>query len=346
MSFFRNEKKRAESVVLIDVGTASVAGAYARYGKKEQPTLLYTRRFPVEMRGNEAPEVAMLRALQILGTTLIKEGAPVLARATGSGSADNIFVSIDAPWQTTSVRVEDFEQKTPFVFTKNLVAKELEKRRAAVSGKIIADESVIGTILNGYETNDPYGKKAHRASIVVLTSSIDEKVARGILSTLQSLYHTRRILPIAGDSLRYQAMRMAFPHERDALIIDATSPLTSIALIRKNLFVAMAQTADRSTGTDSWTNGIAAKLGELAKSYPLPRTIFLLAREQETLSLQKTLDTMHLGKLWLSDNPPKIVPVLASHLAGFARQTTTAPPDIQLLLMALYWQRRTPDEKA
>lgn len=344
MSFFRREKKGAESVVLVDVGTSSVAGAYVRYIKGEQPALLYTRRFPVETREKEVPEAGMLRALQILGATLIKEGAPVLARATGSGRADNIFVSIDAPWQTTSVRVQDFEQKTPFIFTKGLVTKELEKTRATVSGKIIADESVIGTILNGYETSDPYGKRAHRASIVVLTSSIDEKVAHGILSVLQGLYHTRRILPIAGDSLRYQAMRMAFPHERDALIIDATSPLTSIALIRKDLFVAIAQTADRSADTESWTSGIAAKLGELAKTYPLPRTIFLLAREPETLSLQKTLDTMHLGKLWLSDNPPRIVSVLASHLAGSIRQTTTAPPDLQLLLMALYWLRRVPDE--
>ncbi|MHB8660633.1 MAG: hypothetical protein ACYC75_01680 [Minisyncoccota bacterium] len=343
MGFF-SSKKHTESIVLIDVGTNSVAGAYAHYKEDQAPVLLYTRRFPVEMREDESQEHAMFRALQILGTTLIREGAPILMRATGSGAASNILVSIDAPWQKTSVRIENFDQKTPFVFTKNLVAKELEKTRTTVPGMLLADESIIGTILNGYETNDPYGKKVHRASALVLTSLIDDNVAHGILAVLQNLYHTRRILPIAGSSLRYQAMRNVFPHERDALIVDATGSLTSIALIRKGLLVATAEMEDHTSR--AWVDEVAAELAELAKSYPLPRTIFLLAREADASSLQQRLDTANLGKLWLSDNPPKIVSILASHIVGLVRQTTAAVPDILLLLMALYWQHRYPDESA
>lgn len=326
--------------MLVDIGTSSVAGAYARYVEGELPVLLYTRRFPVEMRENESPERAMLRALQILGTTLIREGAPILSRATGSGSANNILVSIDAPWQTTSIRMEHFEQKTPFVFTKSLVTRKLEQTSIAATGKLLADESIVGTILNGYETGDPYGKEAHRASVFVLSSFIDEKIANSILSVLQSLYHTTRILPIAGNSLRYQAIRKAFPHERNALIVDATGPLTSIALVRKDLFIAIVERADRTADSGSWVDGVTKELTELAKNYPLPHTIFLLAREPETSSLQQTLDAAHLGKFWLSDNPPKIVPILASHINGLVRQTTAASPDLLLLLMALYYQHR------
>ncbi len=342
--FFHNEK-RAESVVLVDIGTSSVAGAYARYVEGELPVLLYTRRFPVEMREKESPERAMLRALQILGTTLIREGAPILSRATGSGSANNILVSIDAPWQTTSIRMEHFEQKTPFVFTKSLVTRKLEETNIAVTGKLLADESIVGTILNGYETSDPYGKKVHRASVFVLSSLIDEKIADGILSVLQSMYHTKRILPIAGSSLRYQAIRRAFPHERNALIVDATGPLTSIALVRKDLFIAIVETADRTADRESWVDGVTKELTELAKNYPLPHTIFLLAREPEISSLQQTLNAAHLGKFWLSDNPPKIVPILANHLNGLVRQTTAASPDLLLLLMTLFYQHRAHDEK-
>jgi hypothetical protein len=336
---FHNEKK-AESVVLIDISASSVAGAYVRYVEGELPVLLYTRRFPVEIRVNEPQEQAMLRALHILGETLIREGAPVLVRVTGSGSASSILVSIDAPWQKTSVRIEHFEQKIPFIFTKSLVTKELEKTSIEAPGKLLVDESIIGTILNGYETDDPYGKKVHRASVVVLTSFIDEKVADSITSILRSLYHSTHILPIAGSSLRYQAMRSAFPHERDALILDATGPLTSIALVRKDLFVALVEIADSTTNSDSWIDGVTKELAELAKHYPLPRTIFLLARESDISSLQQTLDAAKLGKFWLSDNPPKIVVVLASHIVGLVQQVTETSPDILLLLMALYFQYR------
>jgi len=345
LSRFFNSEKKDESIVLVDIDANSIGGAYAHYKEGELPVLLYTRRLPIEVHEGEPRERAMLRALQILGETLIREGAPVLARATGSGSAHSILVSIDTPWQKTSVRVEHFEQKTPFVLTKRLVTDGLKKTRIAITGKLLADESIIGTILNGYETNSPYGKRVNHASIVVITSLIDEKIAHSILSVLRSLFHTKSILPMAGSSLRYQAMREAFPHERNALVLDATGPLTSIAFVRKGLFVALVEVADTDIGSDSWAEGITKELAKLAEEYPLPRTIFLLAKESSLPAFQKTLGAAKFGELWLSDNPPNIVSVLASHLNGLVRQTTEASPDILLLLLALFWQHRARSEK-
>ncbi len=337
MNLFRS-KKHAESIVLIDISANSVAGAYAHYPENELPMLLYTRRFPIEVREGEPREQAMVRALQILGATLIREGAPALMRVTGSGFASDIIVSIDAPWQKTSVHIEHIEQKTSFIFTKSLVIKKLEETNVVTPGKILVDESVIGTILNGYETSDPYGKQAHRASIIVLTSLIDEKVAHAILAILQSLYHTKRILPITSSSLRYQAIRKIFPHEHDMLIVDAAVSLTSIALVRKGLLMAITETSSRAN--DSWMDTVATEFAELAKSYPLPRTILLLAREPDVSFLQQKFSTTNLEKLWLSDNPPRIVPILVSHINGLIRQTNAVLPDLSLFLMILYGQQR------
>ena len=79
---------------------------------------------------------------------------------------------------------------------------------------------------------------------------------------------------------------------------------------------------------------------KLLEQFPLPRTIFLLAPESKGSSLKEVLGTTNFGKLWLSDNPPKIVPVAGSHLSAFVRQAATAPPDLPLLLMALYFQQQ------
>jgi hypothetical protein len=351
MSFFGNlfrNKKNAESVTLIDIGAGSVAGAYAQYKDGEPPALLYTRRLPVEARGGEPPARAMARALAVLGDALIREGAPALSRATGKGNADAILVSIDAPWQKTSVRTEHIEQGTPFVFTRGLVETLLEKTaEKEVQGELLADESIIGTILNGYETRAPYGKKAHRADVIILTSIIDESVARGVTATLRGLYHTKHITPIAADSLRYQALRKAFPHERDALILDALGQRTSIALVRRGLLVALAEVSgahsDNPDANNSRAEHIADELAELAKRYPLPRTIFLLARESDAVFLRTDLVAANFGRLWLSNTPPQIVLVLPSALTPLVRQVSAASPDLPLLLMALY-RRRASEE--
>lgn len=342
MSFFDKifNSVRTESIVLIDISASSIAGAYAHYKEGENPSLLYTRRLPIEIRNGEPHELAMLRALSVLCDALIQKGAPVLARHAGTGSADAIIVSVDAPWQETNIRTEHFEKTTPFVFTKRMVATALEKTGIATPGKILADESVIGTILNGYETRKPYGKKVHRAELVILASFINEDISESIVKTLSGFFHTKNILSIAGSSLRYQAIRIIFPHERDAFILDAIGSLISIALVRKDLLVAVTEVSD-SAGIDdinSWSQKIVDEFTELAKQYPLPHTIFLLAQERHISSLEQSLNASKIGGLWLSDNSPKIVSVLASHIVGSIRQVTTASPDLPLLLMALYYQ--------
>src|SRR3989344_1662296 len=339
---FLHRKKQSEIVVLIDIGPDSVAGAYAQYTGGEKPPRHYTRRLPIEIRKGEPHEEAMLRALGALGDALISEGAPVLVRAVGSASVGTVLVSIDAPWQTTSVRTEYLEQDESFTFTRDMGIGALKNTSTASAGKMLADESIIGTILNGYETRDPYGKRAHRASIIVLTSLIDEQVAKSIHEALRRLYHTKKILTISGSSLRYQALCIAFPHERDALILDATGPLTSIALIRRDLLMDIIEVPG-TPDTAAWLKNISGKLARLAERFPLPRTIFLLTKEKDLASERKTLDVANLGSLWLSDNPPTIISLLRSHIIGLVQEEASVTPDLPLLLMALYYQSRTPE---
>lgn len=334
MSFF-NRKKKSESVILIDIGADSVAGAYVHYSEGQLPVVLYTLRLPTETRTNEPPEAGVVRALGTVNEALIREGAPILARSTGSGRAETILVSIDAPWQNISLRTEKIERDAPFVFTENLISLALKEPDRSVSEKMIVDESVIGARLNGYETHNPYGKKAHRAEIIILTSLINERLTKKLISILRSAYHTEHIIPFAGSSLRYRAMHTAFPHEREMLMLDGMGPEISLALVRKGMFVALHE----QTISGTWIDHIEKELDELAKKYPLPRVIFLLAREQNIPALRKALGGEHIEKLWLSDMPPKIIPVLGSYVTSLVRQTDAASPDLSLLLMALFGQQ-------
>lgn len=336
-------RKQTESTVLIDIASDSIAGAYGVFSSGKPPVILYSKRVPIEHHASEPFEKAMLRALKSFLDVLVREGAPALSRATGSGRAEQILVSIGAPWQNISIRTEHLDPGETFAFNKRLVKALLDETRNSMPGKLLANESVIGILLNGYETRDPYGKTAHRAAIVVLTSFIDQQVVKGVVTMLRGAFHTRHVSPIAGSSLHYQALHKAFPHERDALMIDAVGPLTSIALVRNGLFVEIIEV----TGIDTyaaWGEQVQVKLAELAKRYPLPRTLFLLAQESKAGSLHKKLDAAKLGDLWLSDNPPNIVPVAVGHIASLVRQVVPTPPDLSLLLMAIFYSKQRETE--
>lgn len=50
MALFAFRTPKRTSAALIDVGSASVAGAYAHTSKGKRPTIFYTARLPVEKR--------------------------------------------------------------------------------------------------------------------------------------------------------------------------------------------------------------------------------------------------------------------------------------------------------
>jgi hypothetical protein len=332
--------KESYSIVCVDIGATTLAAAYVHYSGVKPPEIVYEKKVAIEFRESESPEQSVFRSLQAFLDTVIKEGAPVLLRATGSGSVHIILVSVDAPWQKTSVRSEFVEDKKPFVFTRRLVDAVAEKTRVKTESKMLVDESIIGTLLNGYETAEPFGKEAHRAEVVILTSLIDERVAGAIVTTIRRAYHTHRIYPIAGTSLRYQAIRSLFPHERDALILDVTGTLTSIALVRSGILVSIVELDERNSSLEMWIERVKAELGNLAREYPLPRMLFLVAREPEGAELQKALAGASLSDLWLSENPPTVVPIVASILTQRVRVASADSPDLLIFLMALYWQQR------
>jgi len=341
MGFFTNlsyKKKNAESAVLIDAGTESVAGAYAYYVEGDAPVLICSRRIPVEVHEKEPRERAMLRALTTLSEDLLREGAPILLRLSENGHVSNVLVSVNSPWQKTKMRLENFERKNPFVFTESIVSQALKETISVSSGEVVADDSIINTVLNGYETRSPYGKSTRHASVTVLTSFIDKNVAGNITSLVRGIYNAEKVLLIAGNSMRYQAIRKAFPHERNALILSVSEQTISISLVQKNLLVASHEATNDGSNNDNnnWANLIKGELVKLTREHSLPRTIFLLANESMMFPIKKAFDEANFNSFWLSGNQPKIVPVLASHLIGLVRQTTSSPPDLSLLLMALY----------
>ncbi|MFZ2500632.1 MAG: hypothetical protein WAW90_01435 [Minisyncoccia bacterium] len=338
MSFLKNffyTKKQTKSVVLIDIGNDSVAGAYAHYQEDCAPNLLYTQHFSIEVRGDETHENALLRTIQTLGNDLIREGAPTLARITGSGSADSILVSIDTPGQETAVHTEHFEAKDPFTFTKNMVEERLKKSAVTISDKQIIDESVIETTLNGYTTNSPYGKKVHRSSATIFTSLAPAETALNIRSTIERLFHTRNVHLISGVSLRYQALRDVFPHEHNAIILDTTSVLsTSIALIRKNMFVTMTSLTV-PLSDEAWMSSIMSELESIAEQHPLPQTIFLLSRDSDIFPLRQKMAVTPFARCGYLKTPPKIVPMIKGMIRVSTSHANTDLSNTTLLLMAL-----------
>jgi hypothetical protein len=242
MGLFSNKHRRSSA--LIDIGSSSVGGALARLESGQVPQMYYTARVPVEIREiegkTEDPKDAVLRALIALDEKMVREGAPVLKRATGSGHVDHVVVSIAAPWQQTLIRTETIQEERPFVFSQSLMDTTVRKTVPLSPDRIASGESVIATMLNGYEIGNPFGKKAKRADMIVLSSSIDKELAHAVTKQLRKSYHTHDIGITAFAPVTYSVFRDIYQHEKDYVVLDVSGEGTDLAFVKHGILTSVA----------------------------------------------------------------------------------------------------------
>lgn len=339
MSWFSGafHKGRTECAALIDASMSVVTGAYAHRTDDRAPTICYVTHEPVAPHEGEELQRAMLRALALVTSRMISQGAPVLNKAIGHSHADDVIIAAGSPWQELLLRTRHFEDAKPFVFTREMVRDTVEASKKADQGKRAVSELVVATLLNGYATKEPYGKRVTRASAIVLASYVDDAVAKALEKAGRAAFHTDAVSLISGSALKYISTQEGFPHEQNAIILDVTTQAVSLALIRKGLLVALAQAKGGEQGTAAWLDSVKAGLADLSRQFPLPPTIFLLAPADVSSKAKETLDAADLSDLWLSDNQPRIVAVLPSHIANMSATTEV---DLISVLLARFWASR------
>lgn len=313
----------------------------------------------------------MLRAFENLCTVLIREGAPALRRETGSAQLDALLVSVAAPWQETTVRIESMASEQPFIFTKAMMSELAAKDAGETENRRSTGRSVISTLLNGYEVADPFNKKATRAELVVLSSSIDSAVADALEAAVRKTFHRHDADFVSFAPVSYAVFRDLYPHEKDYLILDVSGEGSDVALVKGGRLVDVgsvptgvrallssaqqkrpARAAEREALLDpahnaqfssqvaeaeqAWLQELAGLLKTFAAKRALPRTLFLLADDDARDFLVRTLNTPVLHALWLSDEPLRIVPVLPAQLTAAVETKGTALPDIFLAVLAAY----------
>ncbi len=375
MALFSFGKKKGEAVALIDIGSASVGGAYAYLEDGKLPLIYYTARVDVEPREGEAITESMLRSLSFLEQLMVREGAPALRRETGSGSAASVLVSVGAPWQETDIATTRIEEKKAFTFTHahlDAVGNAPLPKDRVKSGRM-----VIATVLNGYETPNPFGKRASRADLVVLSSSLEREAARLIEASLRKAFHTSEITLTAFAPVAYTVFRDLYPHQKDFIVLDVAGAGTDLAFVKRGLLAdtntitfgthdlerAARKAGQRShLGADSmldlsanktfaeeakaiervWLTQLKELFAAFSTRQALPRTLFVLAEANSRDYLKRILEDSDLRSLWLSDEPLSVIAVAPSNLANKVTTRGLGEGDLYLAILTLFAGKRIP----
>ncbi len=363
------EKNKSRSVVLIDVSSSSVGGAYARVSDTAPAALFYTVRVPLETTSSDVPAALMLRGLDAVLRDLRKNGAPILHRRTGSGSVQAVIASVGAPWQNTSVRAETVVEDKPFVFTDSII-QAAKKKEPTAEGSFRTEESVLATLLNGYATREPVGKRVKHAEIILLSATMEEETAKLMRRALASFSAAHDVRFSSLASVITSAVQLAFPHERDYLALRVSGEATELVFVKQGLplfvsaipfglnefaraakssgfssfpdggdIIDRSKSAELDTGLKqaeaTWTSRIATALKEFTTAHALPRTLFLVADREARDFIRRVLDVPEVHALWLSDEPLALIALECAHFSKNMACEAGVEEDLSLGLLAL-----------
>ena len=272
-SFFSKDK--TELGVVFNIGSSSVGAGLVKFHHDKVPEVVYTVRELIPYQETVSPERFlddMVNTLGIANTRIHKEGL-VHLRFTeyGSRKIRHAFYAFSSPWAASQTKIASTENPEPVTITRAMVQELISKAEIAFEAEVIdpknnpefqnklsiIENRVIQTRVNGYETSNPYGKKAHRVDISFFISLVPKMVIDRVSDASLGALHPRDTRFTSAQLASYSALREIFSKYDDFILLDIGGEISDVSVIKKGLIL---ETASFPLGRNFLTRRISRAL--------------------------------------------------------------------------------------
>jgi len=260
MLFSRSSKNKLN--LIIDIGSGSV-GAGLVLESANRPRVLFQTRSNIDLSSN-------LNFNSFL-SEMTKSLRQVIEKVSKSrkGMPTKIRVFLSSPWAVSQTRVIKLRKNAEFTFTKKIadeyVGKEIcnfEKSSLNVyknenQNMRLIEKELFQIKLNGYKTNNPFGKKTMSFEMFLFLTASPEKVIDFVAYEIKKFFN----LPVKFSSFvlpSFVTIRDIFPDDRNFIMIDVAGEITDVSLIKDDILL---ETSSFPLGRNSLIYNIAKLTG-------------------------------------------------------------------------------------
>ncbi|OGI85949.1 hypothetical protein A3A01_00920 [Candidatus Nomurabacteria bacterium RIFCSPLOWO2_01_FULL_39_17] len=260
-----SSKEKEELMLVFDVGSSSVGGAFFVAQKSSIPRLIFSLREPIALE--EKINIDIDRFLLLTIKSLETVASKICLR--GIGAPSEVFCVLSSPWHVSQTRTVNLEKNTPFIFTPELASSLIDKEVKFFEDEHLAQyENDAGGIrsielknmkvmLNGYEAPNPVNQKAKMLSMTLFFSMSPEIFLKKIEEAICRYFHCPRIKFSSFTMASFTIVRDLFINQRDFLLVDIRGELTDISMIKQDI---LKETASFPMGLNFIIRGIAFAL--------------------------------------------------------------------------------------
>jgi hypothetical protein len=248
MSLF-SKKVEEELALIFDIGSGSVGGALAVVSKNHTPKLLYTVRLPIIWQ--EKPEAghflsSVVRAVHSVSQNIERNGLQHLRFTKFSARhIKNVYAVFSSPWYISQTKILTIEKKAPTLVTKALIDDVIKQEEKAFTEALdhgthshifehaeVIERGIIRTRLNGYDTVDPYNKKASNIETTFFMSFVSKDILEAVRKSVHNHFNYRHIYAYSFPLVAFKAISSANKGLDDFLLVDVRGEVTDVSLIK------------------------------------------------------------------------------------------------------------------
>jgi len=250
-------------MLIFDVGSGSVGGAIVLTSAIGAPSILYSFRSDIVLQAEITGRRLLSHMLRSLGEVVAAIGAEGFRTAgfgTSHPSVSEIFVSLSAPWVLSktsflSLHNEKPEVLTPAIFNELLAHAHSDDAISGrgIKGSIEVERKLMKTMLNGYETSEPYERRVSQAEFAVRRSFSVARVTEAITDTITRVVHSKHFSLHSFSLLAFAVFRELFPEEENFLVVDVSGEQTEVSVAKKSV---LSETATIPFGRNSFLRAL------------------------------------------------------------------------------------------
>lgn len=275
MSIFSSHKPKI--AVIIDIGSSSVGAAAVLLFPEKKPRVFYSVREEMHFQEHFVFERFASSMLQTLEKILAKVSAVELP-----AHSEQVFSCfLASPWYASQTIQLEKRFRDPTAFNEDTLdelqkkeIKDFQRREIEKIGRdaIILETKIIQTKLNGYETDDPFGKKAMEAEVAIYASISSEKIVKAINDRI------KRAFPVCTPQFHsfslasFSAMRDLF-HEKNFLFMDIAGEVSDLSIVRDDI---LQETIAFPSGKNTLIRKISMETGS---NFQEAASLFRMAKE-------------------------------------------------------------------
>ena len=233
--FFEQKKTAAQTVLVVDVGSGSIGAALVSVSKNVAPKLTFSARLPITLPNESEPS----RSLMVVTATLESIMKTVAAEHVVVHKTQIIFSS---PWYVSQTKIIKTDYNSPTLITHHIIDQLTKKAESqfleeSKSDGEVVEKRIIRTRLNGYETPNPYNKKAKNVEIAFFSSLVARDVLESVRRVIGKYFHVRNSKASVFSLVAFSAISRILPNERDFLIVDVRGEVTDVSLVTEGALI-------------------------------------------------------------------------------------------------------------